>query len=43
VGLEGLVLYKWRLLGQGHVVADYSGPSARPFTHVPLDKEYPLR
>lgn len=43
VGLEGLVLYKWRLLGEGHVVADYSGPSARPFTHVPLSKDYPLR
>ena len=43
VGLEGLVIYKWRLLGDGHVVADYSGPSARPFTHVRLNKEYPLR
>ena len=33
VGLEGLVLYKYRLSGRGHVVADYVGPQARPFTH----------
>jgi glutamate-5-semialdehyde dehydrogenase len=33
VGLDGLVIYKYRLVGQGHVVADYVGPRARPFTH----------
>ena len=42
VGLEGLVIYKWKLLGDGHVVADYSGASARPFTHVRLDEDCPL-
>lgn len=36
VGLDGLVIYKYRLVGQGHVVADYVGPQARPFTHRPL-------
>jgi glutamate-5-semialdehyde dehydrogenase len=36
VGLEGLVIYKYRLVGQGHVVADYVGPQAQPFTHRPL-------
>jgi glutamate-5-semialdehyde dehydrogenase len=36
VGLEGLVIYKYRLVGQGHVVADYVGPHAKPFTHRPL-------
>jgi glutamate-5-semialdehyde dehydrogenase len=36
VGLEGLVIYKYLLVGQGHVVADYVGPQARPFTHRPL-------
>ena len=36
VGLEGLVIYKWRLIGNGHVVADYSGKDARAFTHRPL-------
>ncbi len=33
VGLEGLVIYKWRLFGDGHVVADYTGENARRFTH----------
>ena len=36
VGLEGLVTYKYRLAGAGHVVADYSGPCARAFRHRPL-------
>jgi glutamate-5-semialdehyde dehydrogenase len=40
VGLEGLVIYQWRLLGDGHVVADYSGDHARPFTHKKLEKQY---
>ncbi|HEV56001.1 MAG TPA: glutamate-5-semialdehyde dehydrogenase [Phycisphaerales bacterium] len=39
VGLEGLLIYKYKLIGDGHVVADYSGPTAKPFTHKPLDKE----
>ncbi len=36
VGLEGLVIYKWRLFGNGQIVADYSGEGARRFTHKPL-------
>jgi glutamate-5-semialdehyde dehydrogenase len=36
VGLDGLVIYKYRLVGHGHVVADYVGPHAKPFTHHPL-------
>ncbi|MEN9236042.1 MAG: glutamate-5-semialdehyde dehydrogenase [Gloeomargarita sp. GMQP_bins_25] len=36
VGLEGLVTYKYRLWGQGQVVATYSGPQAKPFTHRDL-------
>jgi glutamate-5-semialdehyde dehydrogenase len=36
VGLEGLMIYKWRLFGNGHVVADYSGAGGRKFTHRPL-------
>lgn len=39
VGLEGLVLYKYRLTGRGHVVRDYVGPQARPFTHRKLPGE----
>ena len=34
VGLEGLVIYKWKLYGSGQIVADYSGPDAKKkFTH----------
>mgnify|MGYP006298607501 FL=1 len=40
VGLEGLVIYQWRLIGSGQVVADYTGPDARPFTHRTLDKRF---
>ena len=42
VGLEGLLIYKWRLLGNGQVVADYCGEDAKKFTHKKLDKEYRL-
>ncbi|MBD0334915.1 MAG: glutamate-5-semialdehyde dehydrogenase [Cyanobacteria bacterium Co-bin13] len=37
VGLEGLVTYKYKVVGQGHVVATYSGEQAKPFTHRDLD------
>ena len=33
VGLEGLVIYKWKLIGNGQVVTDYSGDDAKKFTH----------
>lgn len=36
VGLDGLVIYKYCLVGHGHIVADYVGPNAKPFTHQPL-------
>ncbi|AXC14374.1 Gamma-glutamyl phosphate reductase [Acidisarcina polymorpha] len=36
VGLEGLVTYKYRLLGHGQVVKDYAGKPARPFKHLKL-------
>ncbi len=36
VGLEGLVTYKYRLVGEGHCVATYSGEQARPFRHRDL-------
>ena len=37
VGLEGLMIYQWRLLGAGHCVQDYAGDNARPFTHTPIE------
>jgi len=42
VGLEGLVIYKYLLLGNGHVVAPYIGRGARQFTHRRLTKEITL-
>ncbi len=33
VGLSGLTIYKYKLMGHGHKVADYVGSHARPFTH----------
>jgi glutamate-5-semialdehyde dehydrogenase len=35
VGLEGLLIYKWKLIGQGQVVADYTGGKA--FAHTKLN------
>ncbi|MDD5326311.1 MAG: glutamate-5-semialdehyde dehydrogenase [Phycisphaerae bacterium] len=37
VGLEGLVIYKWKLLGSGQAVADYSGKNAKKFIHKKLN------
>jgi glutamate-5-semialdehyde dehydrogenase len=36
VGLEGLVTYKYQLMGDGHLVETYSGTEAKPFTHQDL-------
>jgi glutamate-5-semialdehyde dehydrogenase len=36
VGVDGLLIYKYHLIGSGHVVAPYTGENARPFTHRPL-------
>jgi glutamate-5-semialdehyde dehydrogenase len=36
VGLEGLVIYKYKLVGNGHTVAEYTGKNAREFTHKPM-------
>ena len=40
VGMEGLMIYQWRLLGQGHIVADYAGDQAKPFKHGKLNKRF---
>lgn len=42
VGMEGLMIYKYVLIGKGQVVADYSGPEGRKFTHRKLEDGYPL-
>jgi glutamate-5-semialdehyde dehydrogenase len=42
VGLEGLLIYKWKLIGRGQTVADFAGEDGRKFTHTKLDKEFKL-
>jgi glutamate-5-semialdehyde dehydrogenase len=36
VGMEGLLIYKYALLGNGHKVADYVGKTAKKYTHKKL-------
>ncbi|MGJ3254095.1 MAG: glutamate-5-semialdehyde dehydrogenase [Elainellaceae cyanobacterium] len=36
VGLEGLVTYQYQVVGEGHIASDYSGTSAKSFTHRDL-------
>jgi glutamate-5-semialdehyde dehydrogenase len=36
VGLDGIVTYKYRLTGAGHIVRDYTGANALPFRHQKL-------
>jgi glutamate-5-semialdehyde dehydrogenase len=42
VGLEGLLIYKWKLVGGGQIVADYSGSAAKKFTHKKVNKDFKL-
>jgi glutamate-5-semialdehyde dehydrogenase len=37
VGLEGLVTYKYQIVGNGQIAATYTGANAKPFTHQDLD------
>ena len=39
VGLEGLLSYRYLLLGHGQCVEDYAGPAARPFRHLDFTTE----
>jgi glutamate-5-semialdehyde dehydrogenase len=41
VGLEGLVIYKYRLIGNGQIVDDYAS-GRKNFTHKKLDKNFTL-
>ena len=40
VGLEGMVIYKYILEGDGHVVDTYDGEEQRPFTHRQLEQRW---
>ncbi|MUL36243.1 glutamate-5-semialdehyde dehydrogenase [Gloeocapsopsis dulcis] len=37
VGLEGLVTYKYKMTGDGHIVATYTGENPKLFNHKDLD------
>lgn len=39
VGLEGLVTYKYQVVGTDHRVSDYMGENARPFQHTSLSED----
>lgn len=41
VGLEGLTIYKWKLKGNGQIVADYAS-GASHFTHKKIDKKFSI-
>ena len=41
VGLEGLVIYKYILEGDGHIVETYDGEEQRSFTHRALAASWP--
>jgi len=44
MGMEGLMIYKYVLIGNGQVVKDYVGKDAKPFKHRKADPSgYPLR
>jgi len=36
VGVDGLLIYKYQLIGDGHIVAAYTGENARAFRHKKL-------
>ncbi len=40
VGMEGLLIYKYVLIGNGNKVVDYVGKSARKFSHKKLDSSF---
>lgn len=42
VGMEGLMIYKYVLVGHGQIVKDYVGPDCRRFKHIPSDTKYPF-
>ncbi|UCG49176.1 MAG: glutamate-5-semialdehyde dehydrogenase [Phycisphaerales bacterium] len=37
VGLEGLIIYKYKLVGRGQIAGDYSGQGGRKFTHRKME------
>ncbi|KPU42579.1 gamma-glutamyl phosphate reductase [Oxobacter pfennigii] len=42
VGLDGLLIYKYKVIGDGHIVDDYSNRK-KTFKHRNLNREFPLK
>jgi glutamate-5-semialdehyde dehydrogenase len=40
VGMEGLMIYKYILVGHGHKVANYTGADAKKYLHKKLQEKY---
>jgi len=40
VGMEGLMIYKYVLIGSGQVVKDYVGKDAKKYKHQKMDQKY---
>ncbi|WP_265444238.1 glutamate-5-semialdehyde dehydrogenase [Acetivibrio straminisolvens] len=41
VGLDGLLIYKYKLIGNGHIVEDYA-KRTKSFKHNKMNKQFPL-
>ncbi|MBN1522863.1 MAG: glutamate-5-semialdehyde dehydrogenase [Spirochaetales bacterium] len=41
VGMEGLLSYKWKMLGSGQSVNEYTGEKGKSFSHTPSTKPFP--
>ena len=39
-GMEGMLIYKYILIGNGHKVSDYVGKNAKSYTHKKIDKNF---
>ncbi|MCL1984578.1 MAG: glutamate-5-semialdehyde dehydrogenase [Methanomassiliicoccaceae archaeon] len=42
VGMEGLMIYKYVLIGNGHAVNSYTGKAGKKFKHTVSEKEFKL-
>ncbi|MCD4831929.1 MAG: glutamate-5-semialdehyde dehydrogenase [Anaerohalosphaeraceae bacterium] len=40
VGIEGLLIYKYKLIGNGQIVANYSGDDGKKFIHKKIEKNF---
>ncbi len=41
VGLDGLLIYKYKVIGNGHIVDDYA-KRVKTFKHIKKDSDFPL-